>query len=142
MTKVLLLDNYDSFTFNLYQYLSELGGNPVIRKNDEIAASDIESIGPTHIVISPGPGTVENPEDFGICGEVIRKYTGRLPILGVCLGHQGIIKNFGGGIQQAPRIMHGRASRVAHTGTGIFKNILSPLTAMRYHSLCGSPGRA
>lgn len=137
--KTLIIDNYDSFTYNLYQYFAELEANPVVYTNDKISLADIQKMKPSHIVISPGPGTVENPEDFGVCNEVIRQFGTKTPLLGVCLGHQGIAHAFGGTIEHAPLIMHGKTSKVEHTGKGVFKNIENPLTVMRYHSLCVSP---
>lgn len=134
--KTLIIDNYDSFTFNLYQYIGELGGNPEVHKHDRITVEKIDNTEPTHIIISPGPGTVEKPEDFGVCEEIILQFMKKIPILGVCLGHQGIAKALGGTIEQAPRIMHGKTSAIEHTGEGILKNLPNPFTAMRYHSLC------
>mgnify|MGYP002621472642 FL=1 len=134
--KTLIIDNYDSFTYNLAQYFGELDAHPIVHTNNSLTVEKINSIDPTHIVISPGPGTVEKPEDFGICEKVILQYMNSIPILGVCLGHQGIAKALGGKIQPAPTIMHGKQSTIEHTNKGIFKNVQSPLTAMRYHSLC------
>ncbi len=129
---IFVLDNYDSFTYNLVQYLGELGANPVVRRNDETTVEEIEALGPEGIVISPGPG---RPEDAGISVPLIRAAADRTPILGVCLGHQAIGEAFGGSIVAAGRLMHGKTSPVAHTGAGIFRGLVSPLTAMRYHSL-------
>jgi len=137
--KTLIIDNYDSFTYNLYQYFAELKGNPVVKFNDKISLKDVEKLKPSHIVISPGPGTVEKPEDFGVCREIILKYGPKIPLLGVCLGHQGIAYAFGGKIEHAPKIMHGKTSEIEHNGKGILKGIPSPFSAMRYHSLCVSP---
>ncbi|MCA9374531.1 aminodeoxychorismate/anthranilate synthase component II [Candidatus Peregrinibacteria bacterium] len=134
--KTLIIDNYDSFTYNLAQYFGELNANPVVHTNDSLSVEKINSIDPTHIVISPGPGTVEKSEDFGICEQAILTYMDKLPILGVCLGHQGIAKALGGKITSAPTIMHGKKSIIEHTNEGIFQNIKNPFTAMRYHSLC------
>ncbi|MFO0780617.1 MAG: aminodeoxychorismate/anthranilate synthase component II [Candidatus Gracilibacteria bacterium] len=136
--KTLIIDNYDSFTYNLYQYIAELKGNPVVKMNDKISLTEIEKIKPSHIVISPGPGTVTHPKDFGICLEVIREFGKKIPILGVCLGHQGIAHAFGGNIEHAPTVMHGKTSPIEHDGRGIFAHIPNPFTAMRYHSLCVS----
>jgi len=136
--KTLIIDNYDSFTYNLYQLIGSLGGNPVVHKNDQITIKRIEQQSPTHIVISPGPGTVKNPDDFGICEEAIQNFAGKIPLLGVCLGHQGIIKAFGGKIETAPKIIHGKQSLIHHNASTLFKNVPSPFPAMRYHSLCGS----
>lgn len=136
--KALIIDNYDSFTWNLYQYSAELNGRPEVHKNNRIDLPSIEAIKPSHIIISPGPGTVENMEDFGICDAIIAHYKNKIPILGVCLGHQGIIKHFGGKIERAPEILHGKQSEIFHNQSGIYQDIPSPFKAMRYHSLCGS----
>ncbi len=134
--KTLIIDNYDSFTYNLYQYLAEVGGNPLVMKNDEITLADIEEIQPTHIVLSPGPGTVTNAEDFGIGMQVIQKLQGIYPILGVCLGHQGIAAAYGAKIIHAPEVVHGKTSEIIHTGdSAIFKKIPKKIPVMRYHSL-------
>ncbi|OGJ50195.1 aminodeoxychorismate/anthranilate synthase component II [Candidatus Peregrinibacteria bacterium RIFOXYB2_FULL_32_7] len=135
--KTLILDNYDSFTFNLYQYIGELGGNPEVYRNDELSLEQIAAKRPSHIVISPGPGTSEKKADFGICSEVILKFGKEIPLLGVCLGHQGIIHCFGGRILRAPEIMHGKRTMIEHNGKDIFKNIENPTEVMRYHSLMG-----
>lgn len=136
--KTLIIDNYDSFTYNLYQYIGELGGNPTVKLNDKISIEEIKKLSPTHIIISPGPGTAEKTEDFGICREVITKLGHSTPLLGVCLGHQGIIRAFGGKIEPAPKIMHGKQSLIDHDGSGLFHDVKNPFLAMRYHSLCGS----
>jgi len=130
--KVLLLDNYDSFTYNLAQYLGELGHAPVVRRNDEITIGEVEAMQPERIVISPGPG---RPEDAGITVEVIRRLGPSVPVLGVCLGHQGIGYAFGGDIVRAPVLMHGKVSSVQHDGRGVFSGVSQPFTAGRYHSL-------
>ena len=132
MMKVLLLDNYDSFTYNLAQYLGELGHAPVVRRNDEITIGEVEAMQPDRIVISPGPG---RPEDAGITVEVIRRLGTSVPVLGVCLGHQGIGYAFGGDIVRAPVLMHGKVSSVQHDGRGVFSGVSQPFTAGRYHSL-------
>ena len=129
---ILLIDNYDSFTFNLAQYFGELGAPPLVRRNDEITIDEIEALHPTHIVISPGPG---RPEDAGVSVEVIRRLGPTTPLLGVCLGHQAIGYAFGGTVGRAPQLMHGKTSPVLHDGKGVFKGLASPLTAGRYHSL-------
>ena len=130
------MDNYDSFTFNLYQAVAFLGGNPVVYKNDEIPIAEIEKLKPTHIIISPGPGTAVNEEDFRICRSVIRE--SKVPLLGVCLGHQGIVAEFGGKIAEAPKIMHGKTSKISlDTTCPIFKGQPKEIEAMRYHSLIG-----
>lgn len=132
MRSTLVIDNYDSFTFNLVQYLGELGDTPEVYRNDQITISQIEAINPTRILISPGPCT---PTEAGISKGVIAHFSGKLPILGVCLGHQSIGEVFGGNVIRAPRLMHGKTSPIEHTGEGIFKGIVSPFIATRYHSL-------
>ncbi len=129
---ILVIDNYDSFTYNLVQYLSELGKKVVVYRNDKIALEDIERLKPSHIVISPGPG---RPPEAGISNDVIRGFSGKVPILGVCLGHQCIAAVFGGRIVGARRLMHGKTSMIHHTKTGIFRGITNPFEATRYHSL-------
>ena len=129
---ILLVDNYDSFTYNLAQYLGELGAPPVVRRNDEITLEEIEALHPSHIVISPGPG---RPDDAGISVEVIRRFGPRVPVLGVCLGHQGIGVAFGGAVVRAPQLMHGKVSTVQHDGRGVFRGVSQPFVAGRYHSL-------
>ncbi len=129
---VLLIDNYDSFVHNLARYIRELGEETVVVRNDAIELGDVASLGPTHIVISPGPKT---PREAGISNDVIRAFAHRLPILGVCLGHQCIGHVFGALVTRAPRAMHGMASQIAHDGRGIFSGIPSPFRAGRYHSL-------
>jgi len=129
---ILVIDNYDSFTYNLVQYLGELGEDPSVSRNDEITLKGIAGLKPKKIIISPGPGT---PRDAGISNNVIREFSGKIPILGVCLGHQCIGEVFGGKIVRAKRIMHGKTSMVYHNGKTIFKGIPSPLEATRYHSL-------
>ncbi|MZJ55497.1 aminodeoxychorismate synthase component 2 [Enterobacter hormaechei] len=133
---ILLIDNYDSFTWNLYQYFCELGAEVVVRRNDEIALADIDALAPKKIVISPGPCT---PSESGISLEVIRHYAGKLPILGVCLGHQAIAQVFGASIVRAAKVMHGKTSPITHTGTGVFLELNNPLTVTRYHSLVIDP---
>jgi anthranilate synthase/aminodeoxychorismate synthase-like glutamine amidotransferase len=129
---LLVLDNYDSFTYNLVQYLGELGEEPVVKRNDEIAVDDIGRMGVTRMVISPGPCT---PSEAGISVEAIRKWGETIPTLGVCLGHQAIGEAYGGKVVRASKLMHGKTSRVTHDGKGIFADIPSPLEVMRYHSL-------
>ena len=129
---LLVLDNYDSFTYNLVQYLGELGEKPVVRRNDDIEVDEIESMGVTRMVISPGPCT---PAEAGISVAAIRRWGKTLPILGVCLGHQAIGEAYGGEVVRARTLMHGKTSRITHDGKGIFANIRSPLEVMRYHSL-------
>ncbi len=127
-----MIDNYDSFTYNLVQYLGELGADVQVIRNDQISVPEIEERVPSHIVISPGPCT---PNEAGISMEVIRSFAGRTPILGVCLGHQCIGQVFGGHIVHANQVMHGKTSLISHTGTGVFKGLDEPLEATRYHSL-------
>ena len=138
---LLLIDNYDSFTYNLFQYLSELGEEVWVTRNDQIGIEEIEARQPERIVISPGPGT---PEQAGISNDVIRHFGGRLPILGVCLGHQCVGYSYGGKVSRAGEIMHGKSSLIHHDGKGIFKGLKSPFPAIRYHSLAvmgdGLPG--
>ena len=129
---ILLLDNYDSFTFNLAQYLGELGAPPAVRRNDEITLDEIAAMRPSHIVISPGPG---RPEDAGISVAAIRRFGPTTPVLGVCLGHQGIGIAFGGAVVRAAQLMHGKVSAVQHDGRGVFRGVSQPFVAGRYHSL-------
>lgn len=129
---LLMIDNYDSFTFNVVQYLAELGADVHVVRNDEISVADIEALKPERIVISPGPCT---PNEAGISLDVIRAYAGRLPILGICLGHQSIGQAFGGKVVRARAVMHGKTSPIYHANEGVFKELPSPYTATRYHSL-------
>ncbi len=129
---LLMIDNYDSFTYNLVQYFGELGQKVNVYRNDEITVDEIENLKPKHVVISPGPCT---PNEAGISLEVIKKLAGKIPILGVCLGFQAIAQAFGGNIIGAQRIMHGKISPIHHTGKGVFKGLNNPLNATRYHSL-------
>lgn len=129
---VFVLDNYDSFTYNLVQYLGELGAEVVVRRNDQVTVDEVEKLRPERIVISPGPCT---PREAGITIELIRRLAGKLPILGVCLGHQAIGEAFGGKVMRAPHLMHGKTSQVEHDGRTIFAGLPSPITATRYHSL-------
>ena len=129
---LLLIDNYDSFTYNLAQYLGELGADVAVYRNDAITVSEIDAWQPAQIVISPGPCT---PSEAGISIETVRRFAGRIPILGVCLGHQAIGQAFGGRIVRARAVMHGKLSAVAHDGRGVFAGLPSPLTVTRYHSL-------
>ncbi len=129
---VFVLDNYDSFTYNLVQYLGELGAEVEVRRNDQVTVEQVEALAPERIVVSPGPCT---PSDAGISVELIRRFAGRVPVLGVCLGHQAIGEAFGGKIVRAKNLMHGKTSRVDHDGKTIFAGLASPMTATRYHSL-------
>jgi len=129
---MLVIDNYDSFTFNLVQYLGELGENPLVKRNDKISLTEIETLNPHHILISPGPCT---PKEAGISIALIQHFSGKIPILGVCLGHQSIAEAFGGHVIRAPRLMHGKVSPVHHEQSQIFCDMPSPFTATRYHSL-------
>ena len=128
----LLIDNYDSFTYNLFQYLSELGEEVVVVRNDKITLDDIEGMKPSHIVISPGPSV---PERAGISNEVIRRFGARLPILGVCLGHQCVGYSYGARVAAAKQIRHGKSSLIYHQGVGVFNGLKNPFAAIRYHSL-------
>ena len=129
---ILMIDNYDSFTWNLVQYLGELGDTPVVKRNDAITVDEIAVQKPRAIVISPGPG---RPDDAGVSKDVIRRFSGTIPILGVCLGHQCIGEVFGGKVVQAERLVHGKTSAVIHTGRGLFLDVDNPFQATRYHSL-------
>jgi anthranilate synthase/aminodeoxychorismate synthase-like glutamine amidotransferase len=129
---LLVLDNYDSFTYNLVQYLGELGEKPVVKRNDEISVEDIGTMGVTRMVISPGPCT---PTDAGITVSAIRRWGKTIPTLGVCLGHQAIGEAYGGKVVRAKTLMHGKTSRITHDGKGLFENVPDPLEVMRYHSL-------
>lgn len=135
--KLLLVDNFDSFVYNLYQYFGELGHTVDVVRNNEITVKEIASKGYDKIIISPGPGNPKNKRDFGVCSDVILRLGKKIPILGVCLGHQGIISSFGGEIIEAKKPMHGKTSIVKHTGKGIFANVKNPIKVMRYHSLVG-----
>lgn len=131
MTRVLVVDNYDSFVYNLVQYLGQLGAEPVVRRNDAVDSAGIAALRPDGILISPGPG---RPEDAGVSLTVIREWTGRVPLLGVCLGHQAIAVAFGGSVVRAP-VMHGKTSTVTHDGIGVFHGMPQGFVATRYHSL-------
>jgi anthranilate synthase component II len=133
---LLMIDNYDSFTYNLVQYLGELGADVHVHRNDAVTLEQVAAWEPESIVISPGPCT---PSEAGICVPLIRRFAGKIPILGVCLGHQAIGQAFGGRIGRAKRVMHGKVSPVEHDGRGVFAGLPSPLTATRYHSLAIEP---
>lgn len=132
MHKVLMIDNYDSFTFNIVQYLGELGVEVVTYLNDDITIEQIEALAPTHLVVSPGPCT---PNEAGISMAAIEHFAGKLPILGVCLGHQAIGQVYGGNVVRAPAVMHGKTSAVLHTNQGVFEGLNNPVEVTRYHSL-------
>jgi len=129
---ILVIDNYDSFTYNLVQYLGELGVEPVVRRNDAISVDEVGALRPRAIVLSPGPCT---PADAGITVPVVRRWGAEIPILGVCLGHQAIGEAYGGRVVRAARVMHGKTSRIHHEGAGLFEGLPDPLEVMRYHSL-------
>ncbi|MGF1706099.1 aminodeoxychorismate synthase component II [Enterovibrio baiacu] len=129
---LLIIDNYDSFTYNLYQYFCQLGADVVVRRNDTLTLADIEAMSPTHLVISPGPCT---PDDAGISLDAIQHFAGKLPILGVCLGHQALAQVFGANVVRARQVMHGKTSPVVHQNQGVFQGLNNPLTVTRYHSL-------
>ncbi len=129
---ILVIDNYDSFTYNLVQYLGELGAEPVVRRNDAISVEDVGALRPQAVVLSPGPCT---PREAGITVPLVRRWGAEVPILGVCLGHQAIGEAYGGRVVRAKRVMHGKTSRIEHHGDGLFAGLPSPLEVMRYHSL-------
>jgi anthranilate synthase/aminodeoxychorismate synthase-like glutamine amidotransferase len=132
MARVLVLDNYDSFVYNLVQYLGELGADPVVHRSDALGLDEVVDLDPDAILISPGPG---RPEDAGLSNEVIAHFAGRRPVLGVCLGHQCIGEVFGGEVVRATEVMHGKTSLIRHEGAGVFAGLPNPLEATRYHSL-------
>jgi len=129
---VFVLDNYDSFTYNLVQYMGEMGAEMTIRRNDELSVDEVEALAPERILLSPGPCT---PQEAGISIELVQRFAGKVPILGVCLGHQAIGAAFGGDVVRAPKLMHGKTSEVEHDGKTVFTSIASPMTCTRYHSL-------
>ena len=131
-TRVLVIDNYDSFVYNLVQYLGELGAEPLVHRNDELTMTEIIALDPDAVLVSPGPGT---PDDAGVSNDVIRTFGGKVPVLGVCLGHQCIGQVYGGDVVRAPQVMHGKTSLVHHSGVGVFAGLPDPFEATRYHSL-------
>ena len=133
---LLILDNYDSFTYNLVQYFGELGCEPIVRRNDALSVDEIAQLKPSHICISPGPG---RPAEAGISKEVVRRFAPSVPLLGVCLGHQCIAEVFGGQVVRAERLMHGKTSEIHHDGSGVFAGLPNPFSATRYHSLIVAP---
>lgn len=133
---LLIIDNYDSFTYNLYQYFCQLGAEVLVKRNDALTLSDIEALAPSHLVISPGPCT---PDEAGISLAAIRHFAGTLPILGVCLGHQAIGQAFGARVVRARQVMHGKTSVIRHNDSGVFHGLANPLTVTRYHSLVIAP---
>src|SRR6266404_4125847 len=131
--RVLVIDNYDSFVYNLVQYLGELGAEPVVHRHDRVTLAELEALAPAAVLVSPGPG---RPEDAGVSNDAIQAFGARgVPVLGVCLGHQCIGELYGGDVVRAPRVMHGKTSEIRHDGAGVFAGLPSPLTATRYHSL-------
>jgi anthranilate synthase component 2 len=136
--RVLVIDNYDSFVFNIAQYLGELGASPLVYRNNEINVKKIHTLNLDKIVVSPGPGTPQEKRYFGNCLSIIKTISPKVPTLGICLGHQGIIYAFGGEISHAYRLMHGKTSLIRHDGKGIFQDISNPFEATRYHSLVGN----
>ena len=137
--RVVVIDNYDSFTYNLVQYLGELGAEPLVFRNDAIDRAGVEALEPRGIVLSPGPGDPSDPKYFGVCADLLRHTAREVPTLGVCLGLQGFAHVYGAKVVPAPRLMHGKASRVVHDGKGVFEGLPNPLTAGRYHSLVVDP---
>ena len=132
MTDILVIDNYDSFVYNIVQYIGQLGANPIVMRNDEIDLDGINAMNPDGILISPGPGT---PADAGVSNDAIRDSAGKRPLFGVCLGHQCIGEVYGGTVSRAPDVMHGKTSMITHTDSGVFHELPNPLEATRYHSL-------
>ena len=130
--RIVVIDNYDSFVYNLVQYLGELGAEPIVHRHDAVTVDEVEALNPDGVLISPGPGT---PDDAGISNALIQRLAGRTPVLGVCLGHQCIGQVYGGNVVRAPRVMHGKTSLVSHDGAGVLAGLPSPFEATRYHSL-------
>ena len=135
--KVLVIDNYDSFVYNIVQYIGELGTEVLVYRNNQITLQQVQELEPDRIVISPGPGNPDDDRYFGVCRAVLQQVSPQVPTLGVCLGHQGIISTYGGRVTSAKRLMHGKTSSIKHDGRGIFRGVQDPFTATRYHSLAG-----
>jgi len=135
--RVLVIDNYDSFVYNLVQYIGEFGPETTVYRNDQITLQQVKRLKPDRIVLSPGPGNPEDDKYFGVCKSILLHVSPNVPTLGVCLGHQGIISTFGGNVVSAKRLMHGKTSLIKHDGKGLFRNVQNPFTATRYHSLVG-----
>jgi len=133
--KVLIIDNYDSFVYNLAQYVGEIGGSPLVYRNDKISLKEANALHPDRVIISPGPGNPEDEHYFGVCSAILRSMSKKIPTLGVCLGHQGIGAAFGGKVVRASRLMHGKTSRIVHDGRGVLRGLGNPFEATRYHSL-------
>ncbi len=138
--KVLVIDNYDSFVYNLVQYIGELGAETIVYRNDQVNLQELIKLQPDRIVISPGPGTPEDEKYFGVCTAILQNLSPNIPTLGVCLGHQGIIHAFGGKIIRAKKLMHGKVCTIKHNQKGIFSGVRNPFSATRYHSLAGERG--
>ena len=137
--KTVILDNYDSFTFNLYQYVGEIDERPLVYRNDKISLDELRRLKPDRIIVSPGPGSPEDPEYFGVCRQAILELGPTIPLLGVCLGHQGIVHCFGGRVVRAREVMHGKTSYIFHNEYGVFAGLPRAFEVMRYHSLVGEP---
>jgi anthranilate synthase/aminodeoxychorismate synthase-like glutamine amidotransferase len=135
--KVLVIDNYDSFVYNLVQYIGELGAEVTVYRNNQVDLKQLQKLEPDRIVISPGPGTAEDVRYFGVCTRILQTMSHKVPTLGVCLGHQGIIHVYGGKIVHAKKLMHGKTCKIGHNGKGIFESVRNPFVATRYHSLAG-----
>jgi anthranilate synthase component 2 len=135
--KVLVIDNYDSFVYNIVQYIGELGAELIVHRNDQLSLTQVKKLKPDRIVLSPGPGTPEDKRYFGVCTDILQHVSCKVPTLGVCLGHQGIIHAFGGKIVAAKKLMHGKTCTIKHDEKGIFNGVRNPFIATRYHSLAG-----
>lgn len=135
--KVLVIDNYDSFVYNLVQYIGEFGPETIVYRNDQITLQQVQKLKPDRIVLSPGPGNPEDEKYFGVCKAILQQVSPKVPTLGVCLGHQGIISTYGGKVVSAKRLMHGKTSQIKHDGKCLFSDVQNPFTATRYHSLAG-----